>query len=177
MGLYLRNPNGSGYAEIRATDSYITNLRTAGQTDIGNGATDETNVHGPITFWWPAYFKDNVCNMGGAVQFVSDRRKKRSIKDLAISKARSFIMGLKPCKFKFTKDISTSNRYHHGFIAQEVHEAMPEDWGLYCENKDLDFIGLRYDEIIADLVKVVQDQEKRIESLEMEIKKVKEKRK
>lgn len=122
-------------------------------------------------------FYNDAISRSGNIAIVSDRRKKRSIKDLAISKARPFIMALKPCKFKFTKDVSKSDRYHHGFIAQEVHEAMPEDWGLYCENKDLDFIGLRYDEIIADLVKVVQDQEKRISSLEMDIKKVKEKRK
>lgn len=43
---------------------------------------------------------------------------------------------------------------------------MYEDWGLYVENAETDFIGLRYDEVIADLVAVVQDQEKRIEALE-----------
>lgn len=148
-----------------------------------NSGGDTSHFNGNVEF---GYYGDNrptvkflgdVYNSAGGLQFISDRRKKRSIKDLAISKARSFIMGLKPCKFKFIKEISTSDRYHHGFIAQEVKEAMPEDWGLYCENKDLDFIGLRYDEIIADLVKVVQDQEKRIESLEMEIKRAKEKSK
>lgn len=41
-----------------------------------------------------------------------------------------------------------------------------DDWGVYVENKESDFIGLRYDEIIADLVAVVQDQEKRIDALE-----------
>lgn len=129
------------------------------------------NNNGNIsTFYGQVEFLQDVYNSAGGVQFISDRRKKRSIKDLAISKARSFIMGLKPKKFKFTKDISKSNRYHHGFIAQEVKEAMPEDWGLYCENKDLDFVGLRYDEIIADLVAVVQDQQKRIEKLEKLIK-------
>ena len=43
---------------------------------------------------------------------------------------------------------------------------MSEDWGLYIENEKNDFIGLRYDELIADMVKVMQDQEKRIEALE-----------
>lgn len=43
---------------------------------------------------------------------------------------------------------------------------MPDDWGLYTENKEQDFVGLRYDEFIADIVAVVQDQEKRIEALE-----------
>ena len=109
---------------------------------------------------------DYVLNSSGGQVFISDQRKKRNIEDLVLNKARSFIMALKPRKFKFTKDISKSNRDHHGFIAQEVKEVMPEDWGLYVEDKDKDFIGLRYDEIIADLVAVVQDQQKRIEELE-----------
>lgn len=120
----------------------------------------QSNVRAPIQFY------KAVKNSSGGTQFTSDRRKKRSIKDLAIDKARSFIMGLKPVKYKFLKDVSTSDRYHHGFIAQDVHEAMPEDWGIYCEDKEDDFIGLRYDEFIADMVAVIQDQQKRIEALE-----------
>ena len=73
-------------------------------------------------------------------------------------------MALKPKEYKF-KD-GNSDRKHHGFIAQDVQKAMYEDWGLYVENPETDFIGLRYDEVIADLVAVVQDQEKRIEALE-----------
>lgn len=123
----------------------------------------------PASFYRRVYFYGEVINSGGGVQFISDMRKKRSIKDLAIDKAKSFIMGLKPKKFKFTKDLSHSDRYHHGFIAQEVKEVMPEDWGVYCENVEDDFIGLRYDELIADMVAVIQDQEKRIEALERAI--------
>ena len=118
------------------------------------------------TFWSEVTFKAAVYDLSGGLLHTSDRRKKRNIKDLVIEKAKSFIMGLKPRKFKFSKDLSTSNRYHHGFIAQEVKEAMGEDWGVYVENKEKDFIGLRYDELIADMVAVIQDQEKRIDALE-----------
>lgn len=109
-------------------------------------------------------FYSTVYNSSGGAVFVSDKRKKKSIKKLIAGKAKAFIMALKPSEFKF-KD-GTSGRKHHGFIAQEVNKAMYEDWGLYVEDKETDFIGLRYDEIIADLVAVVQDQEKRIEALE-----------
>ena len=115
-------------------------------------------------------FNSNVFNSSGSTVFVSDRRKKKNIKDLAIDKAKSFIMALKPKEFKFKKDISTSNRKHHGFIAQEVKEAMYEDWGAYVEDKEHDFIGLRYDELLADMVTVIQDQERRIEALERRLK-------
>ena len=74
-------------------------------------------------------------------------------------------MALTPRIFKYKE--GTSGRYHHGFIAQEVKKAMgADDWGIYVSDKETDFIGLRYDEIIADLVKVVQDQEKRLDALE-----------
>ena len=110
------------------------------------------------------HFSSTVYNSSGGVVFVSDKRKKKNIKNIVIDKAKSFIMALKPKEFKFKE--GTSNRKHHGFIAQEVQAAMYEDWGLYVENTDTDFIGLRYDEVIADLVAVVQEQEKRIEALE-----------
>ena len=108
--------------------------------------------------------RGTVLNASGGVVFVSDKRKKKNIKKIVTDKAKAFIMALKPKEFKFKE--GTSDRKHHGFIAQEVKEAMTEDWGLYVEDKETDFIGLRYDEIIADLVAVVQDQEKRIEALE-----------
>ena len=76
-------------------------------------------------------------------------------------------MGLKPREFEFKKEIASSGRKHHGFIAQEVKETMgSDDWGIYVEDKDSDFIGLRYDELLADMVTVIQDQQKRIDALE-----------
>lgn len=122
--------------------------------------------YGTAYFSDEVHFANNVYNYSGGIEFVSDKRKKKNIKDLAIEKARSFIMGLKPREFKFKKPISTSDRKHHGFIAQEVKDVMPEDFGIYVENEEKDFIGLRYDEFIADMVALMQDQQKRIEELE-----------
>lgn len=120
---------------------------------------------GTVTSYKNWYFSSGtVYNSSGGLVFVSDKRKKKNIKNIVIDKAKAFIMALKPKEFKFKE--GTSGRKHHGFIAQEVKEAMDDDWGLYVEDKETDFIGLRYDEIIADLVAVVQDQEKRIEALE-----------
>lgn len=144
------------FKSITVDDIYVT-----GDQQLGS------SFRGTVSFY------ASVFNASGGTEFISDRRKKRNIVDLAVKRARSFIMALKPVKYKFTKDISTSNRYHHGFIAQDVKKAMPEDWGIYCENKDLDRIGLRYDEFIADMVAVIQDHEKRIQKLEDELKRSK----
>lgn len=127
--------------------------------------TDVVDAH----FYAYAYFHNDVYDSSGTTVFVSDERKKKNIKDLVIEKARSFLMALKPREFKFKKEISKSNRYHHGFIAQEVKEVMGDDWGVYVEDKEKDFIGLRYDELMADMVAVIQDQQKRIEELERRV--------
>lgn len=138
-----------------------------------NGLNDKSVFYREVEFLGinssPVTFKGPVYDSSGSTVFVSDKRKKRSIQDLVLEKAKSFIMRLKPRQFKFNKDISKSDRYHHGFIAQEVKEVMDEDWGVYVEDEKRDFIGLRYDELIADMIAVIQDQEKRIDALERKI--------
>lgn len=83
----------------------------------------------------------------------------------------------------------TSNRYHHGFIAQQVKETMKDDWGLFIDKKinndnyetqvsdengnttkELTArYALRYDELIADIVATVQSQNMRIKKLEKQL--------
>lgn len=155
-GYTLISEQAARFKSITVDDIYVT-----GNQQLGS------SFRGTVSFY------ASVFNAAGGTEFISDRRKKRNIVDLAVKKARSFIMSLKPVKYKFTKDISTSDRYHHGFIAQDVKKAMPEDWGIYCENKDLDRIGLRYDEFIADMIAVIQDHEKRIQKLEDALKRSK----
>ena len=157
------------YPSLQKTVIEVTSIDTHYLSGVDLTVKDATiGQSGSGTFDVSAtsWFYANVYNANGSVVFVSDQRKKKNIKDLAIKKARSFIMGLKPREFKFKKPISTSDRKHHGFIAQEVKKVMPEDFGIYVENEEKDFIGLRYDEFIADMVAVMQDQQKRIEELE-----------
>ena len=142
-------------------------VRADGSQTVPTG-TGDALIEGDFTVHGTSHFYGNVYDSGGSVVFVSDKRKKKNIKDLAIDKAKSFLMALTPRMFKFKA--GTSDRFHHGFIAQEVKKAMgADDWGVYVEDKATDFIGLRYDEIIADLVAVVQDQEKRINALERKL--------
>ena len=89
----------------------------------------------------------------------SDRRIKNDIHDLTLEKAKNFIMRLIPREFRLRKD---DGYLHHGFVAQEVEEVA--EWGAVHEGKDIKAIP--YNEIIADLVAVIQDQEKRIAALE-----------
>ena len=98
----------------------------------------------------------------------SDRDIKHDIEKIDIKKSLAFINGLKPVEYVYND--GNSGRKHHGFIAQDVKKAMgKDDWGVYVdrgltdeENKTK---GLRYEEIIADLVNVVKDLVRRVEEL------------
>ena len=53
-------------------------------------------------------------------------------------------------------------------IAQEVQEVVRDKWGVVGGSAEM--LCLNYTEMIADLIKVVQDQEKRITELEEKLK-------
>lgn len=101
----------------------------------------------------------------------SDQEIKKNIQSLDTHKSSDFIYALNPVEYKY-KD-GTSDRLHHGFIAQELHDSMQEDWGVYCDaNIDTGKMGgkaIRYEELIADLVATVQSQNERIAELEKKL--------
>lgn len=138
----------------------------------------------------------------GAVQDRSDARDKADIRDTQLG--LSFILALRPVDFRWdmredyvvpssdgksveviAKDGSKKrNRFHHGFIAQEVKEILDNkgiDFGGYQDHKvngGNDVLSLGYAEFIAPLVRAVQelsaknnDLEQRIIALEEAIKK------
>lgn len=151
---------------VGATNTIAVSMDGALRVNNQNGEVSSA-IYGNVSFGsGNAYFYGNVYNSAGGVQFVSDRNKKNTILTLAVEKAKDFIFGLLPRTFKYND--GTSGRTHHGFIAQEVSDAMSEDWGVYTEWEEdgKKTCGIRYDEIIADLVAVVQDQERRIRALE-----------
>lgn len=149
--------NGSNWSRITGNAVYGFNNSAAKwwmENETGNGVFGgDVNVNGTLY------------TASGTVS-RSDESYKKDICDLDKKKSEGFIYGLKPCKYKY-KD-GTSDRYHHGFIAKQVKNEMPEDWGLYIEGDIV--TGLRYEELIADMVAVIQNQNKRIEKLEKEIK-------
>jgi hypothetical protein len=121
----------------------------------------------------------------GAIQDRSDIRDKADIRDTVFG--LEFIKKLHPVDFKWDyredyqegqeKDGSKKrNRYHHGFIAQEVKSTCDElglDFGGYQDHKisggkDINTLG--YSEFISILIKAVQEQQIIIENLETRIK-------
>lgn len=122
----------------------------------------------------------------GNVSSDSDKNIKKDIKALDIEDSAQFIYSLVPSEFRFKN--GTSNRLHHGLIAQDVKESMGDnDWGLFIDKKvdDENYneiaineltdeqtqlmtarYSLRYDELIADLIATVQSLNNRLKALE-----------
>lgn len=98
----------------------------------------------------------------GACSLLSDRRTKEEIEDL--EKAEEFILALRPVRFKF----KNRDGYHHGFIAQEVKEALRDGSDIVTETP-AGMLGIRYQELTADLVAVIQKQQQRINDLEQRL--------
>ena len=110
-----------------------------------------------------ATFNGTVYTPDGTVS-KSDFHIKKDFERLNEEESSDFICSLIPYKYRLKN--GTSNRYHHGFIAQEVKDAMGDnDWGVYVEDEQ-GIKGLRYEELIADLIATVKLQDKRISELE-----------
>ena len=130
----------------------------------------------------------------GTIQ-TSDRNKKNNILDIN-DKYKDLFMQLKPKKYKFND--GTSNRFHIGFIAQDVEEALenskllPTDFAGFCKdqavkvkkntdgtettsprfdesgNPNFDY-SLRYDEFIALNTHMIQIVYKEIDLLKKQL--------
>lgn len=109
---------------------------------------------------------DNIYAQNGTIQ-TSDRRQKKSIKPLK-DKIVDFVRGLNPVSFM----MKSGKRTHYGFIAQDVEDLIQRqsiDFAGFVKQEQEDgkvFYGLRYEEFIAPIVKMVQYLDKRISALE-----------
>ena len=117
----------------------------------------------------------------GAIIVVSDVNKKHEISTLS-SQYSTLFDNLRPVTYKYND--GTSDRLHTGFIAQEVQEALDKanidskDFaGLVIFDRDTEneTWTLRYSEFIALNTAEIQKLKTRVNSLEQEIKEIKEK--
>lgn len=176
-------PTNPGMWEFRMNGpgGYITLQMFTEQTGdnrcIFRGASDGQPYLGSSSYRWNTVF----CY---TMNEASDRKSKEDI--ASIDKAKEFVMSLNPVSYKR----KGGKRIHMGFIAQEVAQAAEKnqmgDLSLYqasvvhedgtetyydAETPDENLSwGLTYSELIAPLVALVQEQEKRIAALEEKLK-------
>ena len=113
------------------------------------------------------FYGTNVLMPSGAA-VTSDARKKHSIESLD-SRYLDVIKNIEPSRFKYNDN---PDRYHTGFIAQEVLSAMtrvglrPEEFGAFVDiNGDGSDYALRYGEFAAMLLLYIKDLESQIQTI------------
>lgn len=161
----LRLTAGSGAAYIEAGSSFIEiDSRISCGNDIAPSYSGGYSC-GISSRRWSDIYADN-----SEIQ-TSDRNKKNSIEELP-QKYLTMMDNIKPVRYKL--DDGTSGRYHVGFIAQDVEEAMTTagidslEFGGWIKDKDEegnDLYMLRYSEFIAILWAKIRDLEKRLEAV------------
>lgn len=168
----FRTNSPTGYVETQ-----IFTEQSGDQRCIFRPASDGQAYIGSASYRWNTVF----CY---TMNETSDRKLKEDI--ASIDKAKDFILSLNPVSYKR----KGGKRTHMGFVAQEVAQAAKEnqmgDLSLYqasvvhedgtetyydAETPDENLSwGLTYSELIAPLVALVQEQEKRIAALEEKLK-------
>ena len=161
------------------SDGNIYCKATITATNLGSG--DYYSINYALYVSGSAYITGSAyVNSGTAV--TSDRDLKYDIQDLDIQKTINFLKKLIPSSFIY-KD-NEFGRRHHGFIAQDLHEAMDgDDWGVYIdtsydepvpaqgenEAEVKPYKAIRYEEIIPDIVLALQQCLNKIENLENQL--------
>lgn len=160
--------NPSGTIDLMGRSVYAPTLRPEGSPNciVGNG---NCVIYGQVS--------------GNSWAENSDRELKYDITDIEADAAGKFIAALKPSSYHMveplpeavkefnivqTRDAQEPGDTRYGFIAQDVQAAM-EGAGMtdgIVVTMDGGTLGLRYTELIAPLVKVVQDLAARVEALE-----------
>lgn len=149
------------------TNIYGNQVKLIGQTPTGKG-----NIYIDGASIYMTTISGGVYSNGSLIA-TSDKRVKKDISSFD-KRYENFFMSLSPSIYKFIN--GTSDRYHSGFISQEIEEALVDN-GLTTK----DFAGfiryndpetneekyaLRYEEFIALNTHMIQKLYKHIEELE-----------
>lgn len=106
----------------------------------------------------------------GGVIDGSDKRLKNTITDLDKKQSSEFIYSLKAKSYRYNAE---KKGFHHGFIAQDVLKGAEKGWDIcpktFSDSDGKRYYGLKYTELIADLVATVQLQHDEIEQLKVKV--------
>jgi hypothetical protein len=108
-----------------------------------------------------------VNSIGGKVDWstLSDARAKTDVEDLEVG--LPFVLALRPVSYRYK---GGNARTDMGFVAQDVERLLGEGYNVVDPGGDPGrTLSLRYAELIAPLVKAVQEQQAQIEALRSEL--------
>lgn len=102
-----------------------------------------------------------ITSGGEVVKYSSSKKYKKDMSPLSVDMTR--FMKLQPVYFRWNEKSASENKADYGLIAEEV-EKIDKELAVY--NQDGVVEGVDYQKINIMLLKVVQDQQNRIEGLE-----------
>lgn len=174
LNFYANRVIGSaGCALAFGDDGNTTSLKSEVDSKIYLGsATNRFNT---------AYFVNQIT--------ASDSKEKEEV-ELKNFNAKDFVLGLKPKAYRRISNFDRGVRTHFGFYAQDINDLIKfKDFGdlalvqatkkdgtaFFGENEDDSNLiwGINYSELIAPVVKTIQEQQKEIDELKEEILKLK----
>jgi hypothetical protein len=162
----LNNTTGSQNTVV-GSNAGISSNSISNATAIGHGAT--VNMNNKVRIGNSA-----VSVIEGQVDwsFPSDRRIKENIKDVDLG--LQFVNSLRPVSYQ---RIDGDDRINYGFIAQEVEELLDgRNTSIVMTDTSADKMKtMSYTQMIAPMVKAIQEQQKQIEDLKKEIELLKSK--
>ncbi|WP_408096741.1 tail fiber domain-containing protein [Peredibacter sp. HCB2-198] len=129
-------------------------------------SVDNTHTLGNATYRWSAVHAAN-----GTIQ-TSDKRLKKDISGLSLGEG--FINSLNPVQYRWKDE--GDNKIHFGFIAQDIDKKLRDQRigsnGIVNYDKDADRFGVNYSELIAPIVKSLQELFQRVLLVERRSQKV-----
>jgi len=153
------NATGSNNTFLGAySDAAANNLTDA--TAVGYGAIVDASYHVRIG-------DTNVTQIGGQVAWsnLSDARHKENIRDLDLG--LDFVLQLRPVSFTMKQG---NGRTDMGFLAQDVEAVLGDDYNVLGIGGDQDrTLSLRGTDLIAPMVKAIQEQQATIEKQQAQI--------
>ena len=131
----------------------LTNATAIGNLAIVNASNKVRIGNGAVT----------VVEVPVAVTIASDQRLKENIIDSELG--LEFITKIRPVQYT----MKTGNgKTDYGFIAQELKEVLG-DRNVNMLNKDGEYYHVRYNDLIAPMVKAIQEQQQLIDQLKAEL--------
>ena len=168
LGSYAgyRSGFGTGYA---GSISYVANTTGNYNTFVGRGTgATADNIFNCTAVGIDAYCDGNnqvrlgnpyVGSIGGKVGWsaLSDARAKRDIRDIDLG--LDFVLSLRPVEYRMKLG---NGRTDMGFLAQDVEALLGADYNVVTVGGDSQrTLSLRYTDLIAPVVKAIQEQEAR----------------
>jgi hypothetical protein len=148
----VRNPRGNIAFTTAGSSNPVLSVSSQG---IYPAADNGASCGLPGKRWTSVY------SVNGTLQ-TSDARLKTDVRDSDLG--MSFVNNLRPVSFRWGRDFSGDARVHYGLVAQEVLDSAPDFSGVVIDDDGM--LMMAYAELMAPMIKAIQELSERVQALE-----------